>query len=200
MVENVLHIRILKRGRSRWVQICQRLLYCFMIVMSFNCLCVCRGPVVLVRVELGVLSRGQLGPAEIISLYIQENTMDKVPSPAIYAYIRTVYHTDLVCQLGLNYVTAWALWSQSCNQERCIGQQSVVSSVLAKGNLCNTVLFMWKPWCSRGCDFAIHTLIRCFDKQIHRNESNIHYTEKKFLLNCLCLHIWPFNFVCYVGC
>ncbi|XP_064395899.1 WD repeat-containing and planar cell polarity effector protein fritz homolog [Halichondria panicea] len=36
-----------------------------------------RGPVVLVKIELGVLSRGQLGPAEIVAEYVRENTMSK---------------------------------------------------------------------------------------------------------------------------
>ncbi len=33
---------------------------------------------VLVKIELGVLSRGQLGPAEIIAEYVRDNTMSKV--------------------------------------------------------------------------------------------------------------------------
>ena len=38
----------------------------------------CRGPLVLLRIELGVLSRGNLRPLELVSEYIQQNDIEKV--------------------------------------------------------------------------------------------------------------------------
>ena len=37
-----------------------------------------RGPVVVLRMDVGILSRGHLGPAEMITEYITENQADKV--------------------------------------------------------------------------------------------------------------------------
>ena len=37
-----------------------------------------RGPVVVLRMDVGILSRGHLGPAEMITEYITENQTDKV--------------------------------------------------------------------------------------------------------------------------
>ena len=37
-----------------------------------------RGPLVLLRVELGVLSRGNLRPLELVAEYIQQNDLEKV--------------------------------------------------------------------------------------------------------------------------
>lgn len=44
------------------------------------------GPLVLLRLELGVLSRGNLRPLEVVSEYIQQNDMEKV-STQIYPFL-----------------------------------------------------------------------------------------------------------------
>ena len=47
----------------------------------FECclnLFMCRGPFVLLRLELGVLSRGKVGPVEMVSEYIRHNQLQEV--------------------------------------------------------------------------------------------------------------------------
>lgn len=41
-------------------------------------MCVCSGPVVVLRLELGVLSRGNLGPVEVVAEYIRLNQPKQV--------------------------------------------------------------------------------------------------------------------------
>ena len=40
--------------------------------------CTCSGPVVLLRLELGILSRGYLGPGELVAEYVRNNKVDQV--------------------------------------------------------------------------------------------------------------------------
>ena len=44
-----------------------------------------RGPLVLLRLELGVLSRGKLGPVELVSEYIRHYKLEEVPVNLIEA-------------------------------------------------------------------------------------------------------------------
>ena len=42
------------------------------------CIIIYSGPLVMLRLELGVLSRGNLGPVEVVSEYIRLNKIDQV--------------------------------------------------------------------------------------------------------------------------
>lgn len=51
---------------------------CIFVLIILNYVCESRGPVVLLRLELGVLSRGCLGPGELVAEYLRDNQVDQV--------------------------------------------------------------------------------------------------------------------------
>lgn len=51
---------------------------CFFVCVFVIIVLCYSGPLVLLRVELGVLSRGNLRPLEVVSEYIQQNDVEKV--------------------------------------------------------------------------------------------------------------------------
>ena len=46
--------------------------------------CSCSGPIVLLRLELGVLSRGCVGPVELVCEYLRLGHIDKVDNTNVY--------------------------------------------------------------------------------------------------------------------
>ncbi len=57
--------------------VCMCVYVCAYVCMCV-CVCVCSGPVVLLRLELGVLSRGCVGPGQLVAEYIRNNKLDQV--------------------------------------------------------------------------------------------------------------------------
>ena len=72
--------------------------------------CVCSGPLVLLRVELGVLSRGNLRPLEVVSEYIKKNDIEKVSKQEkelLFKLINIfllILHSDLFLHLFFFFV------------------------------------------------------------------------------------------------